>query len=149
MARAVTPDKSSAPILAGIARAAFDGHESAWSPGDFILLGSPPKAAMIVDDGFSEALLIMRMAADEAEILNFGVVPSARRKGLGRELVEAAVVLARQFGIKRIFLEVAIDNAAARALYAGNGFSQAGRRKDYYLRPGGTRVDALILARDI
>lgn len=149
MARVVTPDPSSIERLAGIARVAFSEHESAWSPDDFLALGGPPNAAMIVDDGFSEALLVMRMAADEAEILNFGVVPSARRKGLGRELVEAAMMLARQLGIKRIFLEVAIDNAAARALYASSGFAQAGRRKDYYLQPDGTRVDALILSREV
>jgi ribosomal-protein-alanine N-acetyltransferase len=112
-------------------------------------LGGPPDAAMIVDDGFSEALLVMRMAADEAEILNFGVVPPARRKGLGRELLGAALALARQLGIKRIFLEVAAGNTAARALYAGCGFTQAGRRRDYYLQPDGTRIDALILSRGV
>ena len=149
MARVVVPDPSSAERLAGIAHVAFNGHESAWNAGDFIALGGPPDVAMIVDDGFSEALLVMRMAGDEAEILNFGVVPSARRKGLGRELVEAAMMLARQLGIKRIFLEVAIDNTAARALYADNGFAQEGRRKDYYLQPDGTRVDALILSREV
>jgi ribosomal-protein-alanine N-acetyltransferase len=149
MARVVIPDPSSAERLAGIARVAFSGHESAWSARDFIALGGPPNAAMIVDDGFSEALLVMRMAADEAEILNFGVVPSARRKGLGRELLGAALALARQSGIKRILLEVATDNAAARALYSGSGFKQAGRRRDYYIRPDGTRADALILSRGV
>ena len=149
MARVVVPDQSSAGRLAGIARVAFNGHESLWNASDFMALGGPPDAAIIVDDGFSKALLVMRMAADEAEILNFGVVPSARRKGLGRELLEAAKMLARQSGIKRIFLEVAVDNAAAMALYAGSGFIEAGKRKAYYLRPGGTRVDALILSREI
>jgi ribosomal-protein-alanine N-acetyltransferase len=149
MARVVIPDPSSAERLAGIARVAFNANESPWSARDFMALGGPPDAAMIVDDGFSEALLVMRMAADEAEILNFGVVPSARRKGLGRELLGAALALARQLGIKRIFLEVATDNVAARALYAGSGFTQAGRRREYYLRPDGTRTDALILSRGV
>ena len=149
MARVIAADPSNAQRLAEIARQAFDGRESAWSAVDLLALGGPPNAAMIVDDAFDAGLLILRMAADEAEILDFGVLPPARRKGLGRELLMAAQDFARQSGIKRMFLEVAIDNAAARALYAGSGFSQVGRRKHYYLRPGGTRADALILSRGL
>ncbi len=149
MARVITADPSNAQRLAEIARQAFDGRESTWSTVDLLALGGPPNAAMIVDDAFDAGLLILRMAADEAEILDFGVLPPARRKGLGRELLMAAQDFARQSGIKRIFLEVAIDNAAAQALYAGSGFSQAGRRKHYYPRPGGTRADALILSRGL
>jgi ribosomal-protein-alanine N-acetyltransferase len=49
-------------------------------------------------------------------------------------------------GATRLFLEVADDNAAALALYARAGFSEAGRRPGYYARPDGGRQDALILA---
>jgi ribosomal-protein-alanine N-acetyltransferase len=49
-------------------------------------------------------------------------------------------------GATRLFLEVADDNAAALALYARAGFSEAGRRPGYYARPDGVRQDALILA---
>jgi ribosomal-protein-alanine N-acetyltransferase len=44
-------------------------------------------------------------------------------------------------------LEVAADNGAALRLYRRTNFTQAGRRKGYYARPGGEKVDALVLAR--
>ena len=47
---------------------------------------------------------------------------SARRTGLGRALVDAAVERARERGCKRIELDVNEDNAPALALYAACGF---------------------------
>ena len=49
-----------------------------------------------------------------------------------------------------MFLEVAEDNRAARALYAAAGFASVGRRPAYYARPGAAdAVAALILRRDL
>ena len=145
MVRVIVPDPLSAERLAVIARVAFEGRESAWSAEDFVALGGPPHAAMIVDDAFRDGLLIMQMAADQAEILNFGVVPAAQRRGLGRELLSSAGKLAQELGMTSIFLDLAIDNAAAHALYMGSGYVEIGRRKKYYLRADGTRVDALLM----
>ena len=52
-------------------------------------------------------------------------------------------------GAVRLFLEVAEDNVAARALYERAGFGQIGRRKAYYAAPDGGRTDALVLALDL
>jgi ribosomal-protein-alanine N-acetyltransferase len=145
MVQLIVPDKVTAGRLAAIARTAFEGRESDWSEKDFIALGGPPRAAMIVDDDFEAGLLIMQVAADEAEILNFGVIPSARRRGLGRALLTAAESLARYLGLRRIFLEVAVDNAPAIALYASQGYAELRRRKRYYRRPDGSRADALVM----
>jgi len=145
MVRVIVPDALNAERLAEIAFVAFKGPESHWSPDDFIALGGPPHAAMIVDDAFRDGLLVMQMAADEAEILNFGIVPTAQRLGLGRALLLSAEVLAQSLGMISIFLEVAVDNAPARALYAGSGYAELGNRKNYYLRPDGTRADALVM----
>ena len=59
------------------------------------------------------------------------------------------IVAAAQAGAVRLFLEVAEDNAAARALYDRAGFRPIGRRKAYYARPDGGRTDALVLGRDL
>ena len=48
---------------------------------------------------------------------------AARRAGLGRALVEAALDRARERGCRRIELDVNEDNAAALALYAACGFT--------------------------
>ena len=93
--------------------------------------------------------IIGRIAADEAEILSIGVSPDWQRRGVGRKMVEGLVRAARRAGVKRLFLEVATDNAAAVALYKGLGFKKAGARKNYYQRPGGEQADAVILALDL
>jgi ribosomal-protein-alanine N-acetyltransferase len=49
--------------------------------------------------------------------------------------------------VSQLFLEVAEDNAPARALYAQAGFEEVGRRKGYYARPQSAAVDALVLRR--
>jgi [ribosomal protein S18]-alanine N-acetyltransferase len=84
----------------------------------------------------------------ECEILALGVVPGRRRAGTGSALLAAICEEALRRGGNRVFLEVAADNAGARALYAVGGFVQIGRRRNYYRRPGGP-VDALVLHRAI
>jgi len=92
--------------------------------------------------------ILARDLGAEAEVLTFGVLPEARRRGIGRALIEAVVGETRRRGVASIVLEVAADNGAARRLYAGCGFLQVGRRPRYYRRAG-TAVDALILRRGI
>jgi ribosomal-protein-alanine N-acetyltransferase len=91
--------------------------------------------------------IVVRAVAGEAEILTLAVHPEARRQGLGRTLVEAAATTAQTFGAEAFWLEVAVDNEAATALYAAVGFEAAGRRPGYYGRKGGERVDALVMRR--
>jgi len=85
--------------------------------------------------------VLARMAADQAEILTIAVQPAAQRTGLGRLLLRAVMAEAHARGAKKLFLEVAPENAAARALYAGFGFIQVGHRAHYYPDGG----DALVL----
>ena len=96
-------------------------------------------------DASPEGLVLVRVAADEAEILTIGVAPGARGRGLGASLVAGAAARAAAAGAVSLFLEVAEDNLAARALYAHHGFAAIGRRPAYYSRPGATAVAALVL----
>ena len=90
--------------------------------------------------------ILAQAVAGEAEILTLAVDPAARRRGVARALVEAVLNAARDAGADALWLEVAEDNAAARALYAAAGFDQVGLRRRYYPRAGGA-VDALSLRR--
>jgi GNAT superfamily N-acetyltransferase len=72
-----------------------------------------------------------------------------RLLGLARSLVETIGAHAAAHGATRLFLEVAEDNAAARALYAAGGFVTVGRRRGYYARRLGPAVDALTMRRDL
>jgi ribosomal-protein-alanine N-acetyltransferase len=118
-----------------------------WSEAEFAALLADPLAFLLVegDAGF----LLGRAVAGEAELLTIAVLPEARRLGLGRRLVGRFIYQARLRGADSAFLEVAEDNAAARALYLAAGFAEAGRRRGYYRTPEGKAVDALVLVRSL
>lgn len=114
------------------------------------LLAMPGAFGLISLDGEDPTgFILCRGAAGEGEVITLGVVPTARGRGIGAGLIVAAAGRARTAGLRRLFLEVAEDNKAARALYGGAGFSEVGRRGAYYARPDGPAVDALILALDL
>lgn len=81
----------------------------------------------------------------EADVMNLAVVPEARRRGLGRRLMEALWEKLMALGDESLTLEVRASNAPAIALYEGLGFAQVGRRPRYYEKP---REDALILRKE-
>jgi ribosomal-protein-alanine N-acetyltransferase len=82
---------------------------------------------------------------DETWVQNVGVRRSAQRRGIGRRLVEALLAEAERRGVRKVLLEVAVDNAAAQRLYAQYGFEGIGIRKGYY-QP--SNADALVMLRE-
>ncbi|WP_374646543.1 GNAT family N-acetyltransferase [Tabrizicola sp.] len=118
-----------------------------WSAAEFAGFLTDPLAFLLVegDAGF----LLGRAVAGEAELLTLAVAPEARRRGLGQRLVGRFLYQARLRGAASAFLEVAADNAPARALYERAGFATAGRRRGYYAGPDGALVDALVLRREL
>ncbi len=91
------------------------------------------------------AMVLVRVVADESEILTIAVIPALRRQGIARTLLDLAMDRARAMGARMMFLEVAVSNRAAQALYDRAGFRRVGRRARYY--PGG--ADALVLRADL
>ena len=142
--RAATPADAEA-----LARAHASAFDASWTAPDIAALMSASGSFAILSetDGEATGFVLGRALAGEAEILTLAVAPGARRSGLGRALVEALAKEAAALGAKALFLEVAADNAAALALYDRAGFERAGVRRAYYARPGGPRMDALILRR--
>lgn len=107
------------------------------------LLAMPGAIAFAEAGGF----VLLRAAADEAEVITIAVDPAARRQGTGRRLLAAAIAEAMRTGVRQVFLEVALDNIAAFALYRAFGFDEVARRRRYYRRGDGEFVDALVLRR--
>lgn len=80
---------------------------------------------------------LKRLDAEHAEIKSMHTVEAARGRGIGRALLEQLIAVARARGFRRISLETgtAPAFAAARALYAGAGFSPCSPFADYRESP--------------
>ncbi|WP_428249359.1 tRNA (adenosine(37)-N6)-threonylcarbamoyltransferase complex dimerization subunit type 1 TsaB [Ferrovibrio sp.] len=125
-------DASHAAILSAMHR---EGFHDGWSeaalrdllgmPGAFVLLAIDPA-------GQPAGFAFGRVAADEAEVITITVRPRLRQLGIGAALLKALAAEAKRRGAGSLFLEVAVSNLAAQALYRAGGFQQVGRRKDYY-----------------
>jgi ribosomal-protein-alanine N-acetyltransferase len=62
-------------------------------------------------------------------------------------VLDHLVAALRDMGAHELMLEVAVDNVAARNLYAAAGFVTVALRPGYYRRTGGP-VDAVAMRRD-
>lgn len=116
------------------------------------LLEHPASTSLVAVAGEPKAIagfIIGQLAADEAEILSIGVAPDWQRTGLGKKLVEGLIRAVRRGEAKRLFLEVAADNAGALRLYKSLNFTETGQRKAYYERANGPAADALLFALDL
>lgn len=85
---------------------------------------------------------------DEATVMNIAVLPQARGRGLGKQLLSTALNELRQQGVSRCLLEVRESNRAALALYQSLGFGVDGVRKGYYPVASG-REDALMMSKTL
>ncbi len=119
----------------------------AWSADSFEgLLRSP--GVTLLAEGHS-AFALVRIVADEAELLTIATDPGFRRQGLGRLLMDRIEQHARSHGARVVHLELAEDNSAALALYLACGFAPVGRRPGYFRNRFGHPVDALLLSRTL
>ncbi|NBB71217.1 MAG: GNAT family N-acetyltransferase [Alphaproteobacteria bacterium] len=143
--------------LARLHRACF---EEPWSKSDLAhLLALPGGLGLIARSrglrrlGFDTrrpvGFSLCRLTRDESELLSIGVAPDMRRVGLATHLVRQSMRRCRAGGARCMFLEVAIDNPGAQALYDREGFREIGRREGYYRRNAGDRVAALTMRAEL
>jgi len=117
-----------------------------WSAQEFADLLSLPTTVLVGDP---TAFILIRVTADEAEVLTLATDPAKRRQGLARKALAKGEAQAHAKGAKSVFLEVAEDNMAARALYTAAGYLQVGHRPNYYLPKNAAPVAALVLRKDL
>lgn len=117
-----------------------------WSVASFRRLVEPPcEHCRVAElDGRVVGYWIGSRVADEAELANLAVAPTARRSGAGAMLLENFLRHVEADRGTTVFLEVRVSNAPAILLYQRFGFSELARRKGYYQMPD---EDALIMAR--
>ncbi len=114
-----------------------------WSARDFAeCVASGTQFLVAEQRGVVGGYAIGLSAGEEGEILNLGVAPAHRGKGVGRALAAGMLAALRERGAQTVYLEVRASNAVARRLYESLGFREVARRARYYRRPV---EDAVIL----
>ena len=91
-------------------------------------------------------LILVRIAADEMEILNLAVAPPQRRNGVATRLLMQSIRHATKLGVKKAYLEVRSANDGGREFYVAHRFRVCGCRENYYTAPVD---DALLLSREL
>lgn len=103
-----------------------------------------PQAIFLVAEEKGEVLgyIGMHVVFGEGYMDNLAVFPHARRKGVGKKLVETLIAWLKQHDGLFLTLEVRLSNQAAISLYQSLGFEEAGRRPRFYQEPV---EDALLM----
>lgn len=106
------------------------------------LVATGRRALVFTGGGTSLGGYVITMTlGDVCDLQRIGVDPGWQRRGVGGELLAAAVHHAVRDGAERMLLEVAADNAGAVAFYREAGFVEIDRRPRYYRN----EVAALVL----
>ena len=86
-----------------------------------------------------------QVAEEEADVANVAVAEGSRRRGVASSLLAAMEAGLRERGVRTLFLEVRVSNAAAMALYLRHGYVGVYARKRYY----GNGEDALVMRKKL
>jgi len=106
-------------------------------------------ALLLAEDGVGGPVvgyIVFWVVHDEVHVLNVAAAVAARRRGVGRSLMEAAEGEGRRRGARLSTLEVRRSNEAAIALYRAMGYRQVGIRPNYYAEE---REDAIVMVKTL
>lgn len=126
-----------------------------WTDGDFQNFLSGKQTGGICmrlpheHKGIMVGFALVRIVADEAEILTIAVDPAWQAKGVGRRLMDGVLANLHTDGVPSLFLEVDASNEAAIALYKRVGFEQVAVRENYYSCKDNQKAHALVMRRDV
>lgn len=132
--------------IATLEAACFGAADGIFSPRQLRALLNNPNAHWLLSlDGQAMAcwLKVSNGRGRWARLYSLAVHPALRGQGWGKYLIEAGFEWMRAQDLNVCRAEVKADNHAARRLYAGCGFQEAGWLRDYYA-PG---EDGVRLAR--
>ncbi|WP_428818998.1 ribosomal protein S18-alanine N-acetyltransferase [Microbulbifer sp. MCCC 1A16149] len=144
---------SDADALATLARSA---HSHPWSAKQYrdslesghicwVFHAPANETPGVIDEQEIAACCVVSRVFDEIEILDVAVAPRWRRLGVAERLLQDIFSCLPE-DVARVLLEVRVSNRAARGLYHKLGFTEDGRRKNYYPKSDGSREDALLMS---
>lgn len=132
----ITIEKMSREHLSEVASIEEMSFSLPWSLESLELMLTEQASALVaLEDGRVLGYVGMMCVLDEGQIINVAVHPDARRRGVGRSLMQAAEAYAKERGIVFLSLEVRESNIAARSLYSSLGWEEQGIRKGFYSHP--------------
>ncbi len=109
-------------------------------------LANPLSLWLVAVDGDKVAGYVgSQSVLGEADMMNVAVSSQYRRQGVGEKLVRELIERLKNNSVHCLTLEVRQSNESAIAMYHKLGFSQVGRRPNYYFNP---KEDALILRKE-
>jgi ribosomal-protein-alanine N-acetyltransferase len=118
------------------------------------LIGARETVTLVAQDcGRCVGFAVMTFGEERAHLVLLAVRPTHRRRGVASRMIAWLMDSAAAAGTASIHLELIDDNAAARAFYRANGFTETLRLPGYYrgrkaavrmvrvLRSPGTRAE--------
>lgn len=137
--------------LDGVMALEVEVYPFPWSRGNFLDSLAAGYTAWTLNRPGGElvAYCVAMAGAAEMHLLNITVAPTARRRGHARHLLEALLPVCVATNAARLWLEVRLSNADARAAYRRLGFVEVGMRKGYYPAPASSREDAVVMNLDV
>ena len=81
----------------------------------------------------------------ETDMMNIATHPDYRKQGIGTALINELITELKNRNSHSLMLEVRVSNDPAISVYQKMGFTEVGRRRNYYRNP---REDALILRKE-
>lgn len=102
-----------------------------WSKEDFVDALKTGNVWVLEDENQIAGFAICEMDGGIVHVVTVDVDPAFRRKGFGEALMGAAETYYRKKGIKKMSLEVHVDNPA-QMLYFKLGYRVVGVKEGYY-----------------
>lgn len=140
--------KDEAEILTEIHAECFPRYWNRQAFTDFFAVKNT-FAKLVECDGKAVAMMVYRVAYDQADVLTVAVRPAFRKVGIAKKLVTDALTHCAELGVEKLFLEVEVGNDPAIKLYEKLGFKHISRRKLYYQQLDGSLTDALVMAKKL
>jgi ribosomal protein S18 acetylase RimI-like enzyme len=106
----------------------------------------PERSCVALREGVRIGVVMLAVRGDTGWVGGMGVIPAARRAGVGELLMHALIREAAEAGVRRLQLEVLEQNIAARRLYEKLGFAVRRRLEVLALEGPGQPPALLALA---
>lgn len=122
-------------------------NPSPWSAAQFesALDSRWDTIAVYETDGAINGFIVWQSVCGESELHLIATRPQQRGRGIASTLLSHWFQTASAQQLTRLFLEVRAGNDTAQRLYRRHGFTECGRRKNYYPLPQGGREDAVLM----